>query len=41
MPIASRLAPTGSVVFIHFMYDATPVGASLLAMAAPRSKEYY
>ena len=33
MPIASRLAPTGSVVFTHFVCDPITVGASLLAMA--------
>ncbi|TWC16358.1 hypothetical protein FBY05_117139 [Pseudomonas sp. SJZ083] len=37
MSIASRLAPTGSVVFTHFVYDPITVGASLLAMAATRS----
>ena len=37
MSIARRLAPTGSVVFTHFVYDPITVGASLLAMAATRS----
>jgi hypothetical protein len=32
MPIASRLAPTGSVVFIHVVYDAITEGASQLAL---------
>ena len=37
--IASKLAPTGFVVFADFVYDADTVGASLLAMAADQSPQ--
>jgi len=31
--IASKLAPTGLVAFVEFVFDAVTVGASLLAIA--------
>ncbi|MNC63882.1 hypothetical protein D3C75_1140410 [compost metagenome] len=37
--IASKLAPTGFVVFADFVYDADIVGAGLLAMTAARSQQ--
>ncbi|MGF6555083.1 hypothetical protein ABIA48_001463 [Pseudomonas sp. S30_BP2TU TE3576] len=37
--IASKLAPTGFVMFADFVYDTDTVGASLLAMRPDQSPQ--